>query len=176
MTQRNPIRYRGYYYDRETGLYYLNARYYNPQWRRFISPDDTAYLNPETPNGLNLYAYCNNDPVNYADPSGNIPLDIIIDCYFAAKSLTEFFENPTLENLGWAALDLLCLIVPIATGAGTIISKFDDIKDLSEFMSKHDEVIVLGQSMNSRIIPLAKTIGASYYGGLNDFYFLDAKY
>ena len=66
----NPIRYRGYYYDRETGLYYLNARYYNPEWRRFISPDDTAYLDPNTPNGLNLYAYCNNDPVNFSDPSG----------------------------------------------------------------------------------------------------------
>ena len=60
----NPFRYRGYYFDRETGLYYLNARYYNPEWRRFISPDDTAYLDPESVNGLNLYAYGNNDPVN----------------------------------------------------------------------------------------------------------------
>ena len=71
LAQTNPIRYRSYYYDADTGLYYLNARYYNPQWRRFISPDNTAYLNPESVNGLNLYAYCNNDPVNYADPSGN---------------------------------------------------------------------------------------------------------
>ena len=61
----NPIRYRGYYYDRETKLYYLNARYYAPELRRFISPDDTAYLDPESVNGLNLYCYCNNDPVNY---------------------------------------------------------------------------------------------------------------
>ena len=52
-------------------MYYLNARYYNPQWRRFISPDDTAYLDPESVNGLNLYCYCNNDPINYADPSGH---------------------------------------------------------------------------------------------------------
>ena len=73
VAHANPIRYRGYYYDERTGLYYLNSRYYNPQWRRFISPDDTSYLDPETPNGLNLYAYCNNDPVNYADPSGNAP-------------------------------------------------------------------------------------------------------
>ncbi len=69
----NPIRYRGYYFDAESGFYFLNARYYNPAWRRFISPDDTAYLDPDTPSGLNLYAYCNNDPVNYCDPSGNIP-------------------------------------------------------------------------------------------------------
>ena len=73
IAAHNPIRYRGYYYDEDTKLYYLNARYYCPEWRRFISPDDTAYLDPETPNGLNLYAYCNNDPVNYADPSGNLP-------------------------------------------------------------------------------------------------------
>ena len=69
----NPIRYRSYYHDEDIGLYFLNARYYNPQWRRFISPDDTAYIDPENPNGLNLYAYCYNDPVNYSDPSGHIP-------------------------------------------------------------------------------------------------------
>ena len=66
LAKSNPIRYRGYYYDRETGLYYLNARYYNPQWRRFISPDDTADINPETVNGLNRYCYCNNNPVTTA--------------------------------------------------------------------------------------------------------------
>ena len=71
LVSNNPIRYRGYYLDSETGLYYLNARYYNPQWRRFISPDSTDYLDPESVNGLNLYAYCYNDPVNYADPSGH---------------------------------------------------------------------------------------------------------
>ncbi|MBR5144315.1 MAG: RHS repeat-associated core domain-containing protein [Clostridia bacterium] len=65
----NTIRYRSYYCDEDIGLYFPNARYYNPAWRRFISPDDSAYLDPETPNGLNLYAYCNNDPVNYVDPS-----------------------------------------------------------------------------------------------------------
>ena len=69
----NPIRYRGYYYDTETKLYYLNARYYNPEWRRFISPDSTEYIDSENPNGLNLYAYCCNDPINYADPSGHAP-------------------------------------------------------------------------------------------------------
>ena len=71
LADSNPIRYRSYYYDEDTGLYYLNARYYNPQWRRFVSPDNTAYLDVESANGLNLYAYCNNDPVNYCDPSGH---------------------------------------------------------------------------------------------------------
>ena len=77
IAHANPIRYRGYYYDVDTGLYYLNSRYYNPQWRRFISPDDSSYLDPETPNGLNLYCYCNNDPVNYKDPSGRLAITTI---------------------------------------------------------------------------------------------------
>ena len=72
-----------YYSDDDTGLYYCNARYYSPKWRRFISPDDTAYLDPESVNGLNLYCYCNNDPVNYVDPSGN---SIIAICVFIGLS------------------------------------------------------------------------------------------
>ena len=80
IATRNPIRYRGYYYDQDTKLYYLNARYYNPEWRRFISPDDTAYLNSETANGLNLYAYCNNDPVNKYDPSGHFAITTFLIC------------------------------------------------------------------------------------------------
>ena len=55
----NPIRYRGYYYDTETGWYYLNSRYYDPQVKRFISADGIIGANgPLT--GVNLFAYCNN--------------------------------------------------------------------------------------------------------------------
>ena len=71
IANANPIRYRGYYYDTETSWYFLNSRYYSPEWRRFISPDDIAFLDSESVNGLHLYCYCNNDPVNYADPSGH---------------------------------------------------------------------------------------------------------
>ena len=68
---RNPIRYRGYYYDTETGLYYLKSRYYDPEVGRFITIDDISYLDPDTINGLNLYAYCGNNPVMRVDPNGN---------------------------------------------------------------------------------------------------------
>ena len=78
VAQANPIRYRGYYYDEDTGLYYCNARYYSPTWRRFISPDDTSYLDPESVNGLNQYCYCGNDPINYADPSGRLAISLIL--------------------------------------------------------------------------------------------------
>ena len=70
----NPFRYRGYYYDVETSLYYCNTRYYSPKLCRWISPDSTEYLDPQSINGLNLYAYCNNDPINKYDPSGHSAL------------------------------------------------------------------------------------------------------
>ena len=69
----NPTRYRGYYYDTETGLYYVSSRYYDPEIGRFISPDTTEILTA-TPMGLtdkNLYAYCDNNPVIRADHGGD---------------------------------------------------------------------------------------------------------
>ena len=66
----NPFRYRSYYYDTETKLYFLKTRYYDPEVGRFISPDSIEYLDPETINGLNLYAYCGNNPVMNVDPNG----------------------------------------------------------------------------------------------------------
>ena len=71
LAELNPFRYRGYYYDTETGLYYLKTRYYDPEVGRFITIDDISYLDPETINGLNLYAYCGNNPVMRVDSSGN---------------------------------------------------------------------------------------------------------
>ena len=67
----NPIRYRGYYYDTEIGLYYLQTRYYDPTTGRFVTIDGIAYADPESINGLNLYAYCGNNPVMNVDPTGH---------------------------------------------------------------------------------------------------------
>ena len=67
---KNPFRYRSYYFDTETGLYYLKSRYYDPEICRFITIDDISYIDPETINGLNLYAYCGNNPVMFSDPNG----------------------------------------------------------------------------------------------------------
>ena len=67
----NPFRYRGYYYDTETKLYFLKTRYYDPEIGRFMTIDGVEYLDPETINGLNLYAYCGNNPVMRVDENGN---------------------------------------------------------------------------------------------------------
>ena len=75
IANANPIRYRGYYFDSDTGLYYLNARYYSPEWRRFISPADASALNPQVVNGLNLYSYAGNNPVSIANDKFKPNLD-----------------------------------------------------------------------------------------------------
>ena len=74
----NPFRYRGYYYDSETGLYYLQSRYYKPQWGRFLNADVHVNANGDLI-GFNMYAYCSNNPVMYTDPTGeSIVLSAII--------------------------------------------------------------------------------------------------
>ena len=70
LANLNPYRYRGYYYDSETDLYFLQTRYYDPETGRFISRDSIEYADPETICGLNLYAYCGNNPVMATDPTG----------------------------------------------------------------------------------------------------------
>ena len=65
----NPFRYRGYYYDKESGLYYVGSRYYDPQTGRFINAD--GYVSTgQGLTGNNMFAYCGNDPINRSDPSG----------------------------------------------------------------------------------------------------------
>ncbi|NCC86303.1 MAG: RHS repeat-associated core domain-containing protein [Clostridia bacterium] len=61
---KNSILYAGYQYDEETGLYYINARMYDPAIARFVQ-EDTYRGNPNDPLSLNLYAYCNNNPIKY---------------------------------------------------------------------------------------------------------------
>ncbi len=67
----NPFRYRGYYYDTESGLYYLQTRYYDPAVGRFINADGFTSTGQGFL-GNNMYAYCLNNPISYTDPSGNV--------------------------------------------------------------------------------------------------------
>ena len=66
----NPLRYRGYYYDTETGLYYLQSRYYDPEVSRFINPDSFATTDVDGVLSANMFAYCENNPVTRSDSTG----------------------------------------------------------------------------------------------------------
>ena len=75
ITETNPIRYRGYYYDTETRLYYLKSRYYDPTVKRFLNVDGLVSTSIEDA-AKNMYAYCLNNPVIYADPEGDSFIEI----------------------------------------------------------------------------------------------------
>ena len=66
----NPFRYRGYYYDMETGFYYLNSRYYDPQVKRFINADAMIKAPGTSVLSTNIFAYCENNPMMYSDSTG----------------------------------------------------------------------------------------------------------
>ena len=88
----NPLRYRGYVYDSETGLYYLQSRYYDPVTCRFINAD--AYMSTgQGITGNNMFAYCNNNPVNYSDPSGRSVKDAFGGLCDIINSATEMVER-----------------------------------------------------------------------------------
>lgn len=103
FAERNPFRYRGYIYDNDTGWYFLGSRYYSPEFRRFISPDAADYLDPTDSGGVNLYAYCRNDPVNYSDPTGNLPIAASLALGFAIGFIAgfAFSAGSQLVQNGW---------------------------------------------------------------------------
>lgn len=97
IAEINPLRYRGYYYDTETGYYYLQSRYYNPEWGRFISPDSFDYIDNSTRIGFNAYIYCTNNPIMFIDPSGTKKTNNVAEVIF--KTLVISIELDTLTNL-----------------------------------------------------------------------------
>ena len=73
----NPLRYRGYYYDRETRLYYLQSRYYDFAICRFINADTFATTDANGFLSANMFAYCENNPIMWIDPTGHFLSEII---------------------------------------------------------------------------------------------------
>ncbi len=71
IAYRNPFRYKGYYYDDESGMYYCKSRYYVPYWCRWLNGDDINYVNPQNISGVNLFSYCSNNPIMMVDENGH---------------------------------------------------------------------------------------------------------
>ena len=104
MGRLNPLRYRGYVYDQETGLYYLQSRYYNPEWGRFLNAD--ALVSTGGLLGNNMYSYCWNNPVRYYDDLGRAPVetnlsDNAIDDLMDQNEVGGFATAPNSIDLGY---------------------------------------------------------------------------
>ena len=104
IADTNPMLYRGYYYDYESGYYYLQSRYYSPELTRFISADDIDAMfdvKDSAYGGANGYSYCCNDPVNNIDRNGkNIKSlnKLILHKYVGAKMPKNFGKQSISEN------------------------------------------------------------------------------
>ena len=125
----NPFRYRGYVYDTETGLYYLNSRYYNPTWGRFVNADTAAVVvaSPDKANwDKNLFAYCDNNPISRKDDGGEF-WETVFDVISLGVSVVEVCINPS-DPWAWAGLigDTIDLI-PFVTGVGEVIRSIKTI-------------------------------------------------
>jgi RHS repeat-associated protein len=96
----NEIRYSGEFYDKEAGMYYLRARFYDPRDRRFVS-EDSYWGQANNPLSLNRYTYCHNDPVNFIDPSGHWELGdekLSEEAQKAIKKLTDSYFDSNNER------------------------------------------------------------------------------
>ena len=72
LAKINPMRYRGYYLDNETGFFYVGSRYYDPNTGRVLNADEPSYLNSNDSVSANLFAYCGNNPVMNVDQQGTL--------------------------------------------------------------------------------------------------------
>jgi RHS repeat-associated protein len=101
---KNPYRYRGYRYDTESGLYYLQSRYYDPSIKRFISADSVIADVGGDIRGNNLYTYCFNNPINMSDPSGHWPSWSQVIWGMAIVTVVAFAAAPALVLVGAGTL------------------------------------------------------------------------
>ncbi len=92
----NVFRYRGYYYDEESGLYYLNSRYYDPETGRFINADEV--VDTESVLSCNIFTYCENNPIILIDKYGMIPRWVILGVIHSAINGSSVFSWPQYYN------------------------------------------------------------------------------
>ena len=121
----NPLRYRGYYYDSETGLYYLNARYYDPEVGRFINADETLA------GGYNLFEYCYDNPVNFSDYRGNKPWDRFNTVWEAYWDAAVYLQNDTFSDT-------------VSNERATIIIRLQNTATGTDYYTYPDPVVGVG--------------------------------
>ncbi len=129
--------YTGKELDDQSGLYYYGARYYDSFLTRFTQPDENI-PDPYNPQDLNRYSYVRNNPYKYVDPTGDIPIDVIVDVGFIAYGIYKFTQSPSLKSAGEVGLDVAFAFVPFLPNIkrgkelAKALSKAEDVRDIGK--------------------------------------------
>ena len=141
MAEMNPIRYRGYYYDTETGLYYLQSRYYDPEVGRFINPDGYNSTGQGII-GTNMFAYCLNNPAIFSDDAGTIAfIDDLI--FLGGVVCCTLIFGAAIAPVAW---DAAVAVTDYIVGAvNEQLEVFGDIYDnvsgvITEYISQREQI------------------------------------
>ena len=177
--KRNPFRYRGYYYDDETGMYYLQSRYYDPEIKRFICADDITTVQTLL-NGLhnkNTFSYCDNNPICHEDTDGNLWIGACALIGGIAGGLFSIgsqmvFDKKSISDIDWVDVASSAISGAVATtslnGLGQIIVN----AALGAASS-----IIKGENLGNIVVNTAKRALSGYIGGKGgDFYNKYMKY
>ena len=177
----NPLRYRGYVFDSDSNLYYLQSRYYSPSWGRFICSDQ----HPSTGQGLsasNMFAYCGNNPVCRKDEDGEA-FETVFDIISLGCSIADVAVNPA-NPWAWLSLigDVADVAIPFVGGLGEAVrvlkskNLIDDAVDVAEITKNTLEAISAAAhaaSSGGEFVYTAYTSDQSgileYVGITNDF-------
>ena len=168
MVDKVNFRYRGYYYDSETGFYYLQTRYYDPSICRFISADQPELLGTlaDYPGQINLYAYCNNNPIMYTDETGEaffltaLVVGLIAGAIIGGTVST--VESISNGETGWELAGSICegiLLGSLAGGAaGALVGIAPTIgASLSAMLSGTAEAGVMAMSAEAYLVAAGAT-------------------
>ena len=133
----NPFRYKGYYYDGESGMYYCKTRYYVPLWGRWLNADSPKNLVVTNANMINFYGYCSNNPINFQDEKGTFSWGDIWNGIknFFTETIGGFIE--TTVNIITKSIDYL--FVGYEAGIKGDVVSGDDSKPISFYISGPSE-------------------------------------
>ena len=170
LAQTNPLRYRSYYYDGETGYYHLKSRYYSPEVGRFLNAD--SVLDSRNTNALNLFVYCGNNPVNNQDPDGQFFFGALIGgivggatgalaAAVKGKSIkaglltgavTGAFTGAFCEIAAMGAIPAILAVVlcGVAVGAGNLINQYANYRVEKKSQTKNKNTNKNSQNNSSQ--------------------------
>ena len=175
----NPLRYRGYYYDTETGLYYVSSRYYDPETCRFINADGELAGVGESIQGYNLFAYCHNNPVNMSDPDGNWPKWLTGALNVVSGALQMAAGAALGATVGWTGVGAVVAGFLVVNGAATVTQGVGQIvNDVTKSNVMREDNIVrtgvksLGEAIGGKtgekvagVVYDAAVVAANIYAG-----------